>query len=402
MPSLQLASMTGAVSMYFCKTDEKVDCQRDWNGRRNTILALFALLLVWGVNKPCAAQVYKWKDENGKWTFSDKPPARQESTEIVKGSNKRASVSSKDSLTSSDLEARLYENFRPRSAVETATLAVVAIEAPLGGGSGFFLTANGHILTNRHVVRPSETTRWQEAQQRVSELEAAFKGAKVELALERIPIKKLEGTLRAYKKAIADESSYSKKNILVEEYMYHKQYHGVTKKAYSQVKNVYQKKKRAFDRAKARFDLMSILATVSTNYKIILKDGTELRARLVSLSQNNDLALLRLDGYKTPSIEPADMMTFSQGTTVFAIGSLLGSRDAVSTGVITRVNPNYVVTDAKVLPGSNGGPLITEDGRVVGVNTLRHQDLVSSEGFGIAISIETANQEFEKILSEGK
>ncbi len=401
MPSQQLARMAGAVSMSFCKPDEKVNRRRDWNGCRNYILALFALLLVWGVNKPCSAQIYKWKDDNGKWTFSDKPPVGQESTEVVKGSNKGALASSKDSLTSSDLKTRLYENFHPRSPVETATLAVVAIETPLGGGAGFFLTANGHILTNRHVVRPSETIRWQEAQQRVSELEAALKGAKVELALERIPIKKQEETLKAYKKAIAEESSYSKKNILVEEYKYLKQYHGVTKKAYSQVKNVYQKKKRAFDQAKWNFNLMSILATASTNFKIILKDDTELRARLVSLSQSNDLALLRLDGYKTPTIEPADMKTISQGTTVFAIGSPLGLRDAVSSGVVTRVNQNYVVTDAKILPGSSGGPLITENGRVVGVNTLRLQDLVSSEGFGIAISIDTANQEFEKILSEG-
>jgi serine protease Do len=65
-----------------------------------------------------------------------------------------------------------------------------------------------------------------------------------------------------------------------------------------------------------------------------------------------------------------------------------------------RVESDQIVTDAKVLPGSSGGPLITAAGEVVGVNTIRVSEFKGSEGFGVAIPIDVAQEEFGERLQK--
>ena len=86
-----------------------------------------------------------------------------------------------------------------------------------------------------------------------------------------------------------------------------------------------------------------------------------------------------------------------QGMSVFAVGSPLGLADAMTKGVVTRVRRDHIMTDAKILPGNSGGPLITEDGKVIGINTLKLARNADAEGFGLAIPVRVASQQFPQM-----
>ena len=82
---------------------------------------------------------------------------------------------------------------------------------------------------------------------------------------------------------------------------------------------------------------------------------------------------------------------------MYAIGSPLGVRDSVSRGVVAGLKREVVLTDATILPGNSGGPLISEEGLVVGVNTAKLAQSASSQGIGLAIRIDVAFEQFPEL-----
>ena len=123
--------------------------------------------------------------------------------------------------------------------------------------------------------------------------------------------------------------------------------------------------------------------------KLSLKNGTKLSARLVKDSKQHDLALLKLDGYVTPFLNVASNTKNRQGAQVYAIGSPLGMKDFVTSGIITGVSSGKIVTDSQILPGNSGGPLVDPDGNVIGVN----------DGFGLSVPINIVLKEFAAELN---
>jgi S1-C subfamily serine protease len=81
----------------------------------------------------------------------------------------------------------------------------------------------------------------------------------------------------------------------------------------------------------------------------------------------------------------------SQGDKLFTIGSPMGLRHVVTSGVFSGNNEidgkEMLQTDASINPGNSGGPLIDQEGRVVGINTLV---MTAAQGIGFAIPIEVA------------
>jgi serine protease Do len=132
-------------------------------------------------------------------------------------------------------------------------------------------------------------------------------------------------------------------------------------------------------------------------------------ARIVGVTTELDLALLKVEGVKLAALPLATYSQVRQGETVFAFGSPIGLRNTITHGLVSavarQVDPDspliYVQTDAPINPGNSGGPLVNVRGEVVGVNTFIVSQSGGSDGLGFAIPSATARTVFRQLKQYG-
>ncbi len=137
---------------------------------------------------------------------------------------------------------------------------------------------------------------------------------------------------------------------------------------------------------------------------------TVVPARLVGITTEIDLAVLKVDGMKLPALPFAQYTKVRQGETVFAFGSPGGLRNTLTHGMVSAVarqtDPDspliYIQTDAPINPGNSGGPLVNTRGEVVGVNTFILSQSGGNEGLGFAIPCATARTVFHQLTKYGQ
>jgi serine protease Do len=170
---------------------------------------------------------------------------------------------------------------------------------------------------------------------------------------------------------------------------------------YNRRKNTFLEKKQEVDREWQDFREKNRALAGQSRFTVTLADGQDKSAILYRISERYDLALLKLNGYQTPYLEIADSSSVRLGQQVFAIGAPLRLKNSVTSGVISNLRGEYVQTSAEIYPGNSGGPLITADGKVVGVNTMK---LITEkfEGIGFAIHINRVLADFSDFFSSGR
>ncbi len=127
---------------------------------------------------------------------------------------------------------------------------------------------------------------------------------------------------------------------------------------------------------------------------ITLDDGSELPARIVGRDSRTDLAVLQVEaGRKLPSLTLGDSDQVRPGQWVVAVGNPFGLGGSVTAGIVSARGRDigagpydaFLQIDAAINQGNSGGPLFTQDGRVVGVNTAILSPSGGSVGIGFAI-----------------
>ncbi len=146
---------------------------------------------------------------------------------------------------------------------------------------------------------------------------------------------------------------------------------------------------------------------------VILSNGEEYTASLVSGNAQTDLALLKIDASGLKTVKRGDSSELLAGERVVAIGTpaSLDFAGSVCSGEISfpkRVVKIYgedgsldkkmtlIQTDAPVNPGNSGCPLFDSEGKVIGIVTMKLGQNFSGVGFAIP-----ANEAFD-ILNEMK
>jgi S1-C subfamily serine protease len=348
------------------------------------LLIAFSLLAY-----PCSAKLYKYQ-KNGVWYYTDSPPKDQiEKSEEIVESGRSAPAPSEGGTV-------LLEDYVARNAIEEAAAATVAIKTAMGYGSGFFISTSGHIITNKHVIRPHE----KQTRKAKSYFNKVDKNVKI--AKERI--EKEETRLENYKKKVAEskhrsetESDTGRRQYYKDEYEYRKEQYEMWKARLETKKNKFKAQKKQYEKARGEYNYRSSVASLSKSYTIPLVDDTELYVRLLASSKNHDLALLKLDGYKTPTLHPGSSNRLAQGDPVYAIGNPAKLRNTVTSGIFSGFEGHFIQTNAQINPGNSGGPLINAKGKVLGINTKKKVGR-TLEGLGFAIPIHTALNEFRAHL----
>jgi serine protease Do len=165
-----------------------------------------------------------------------------------------------------------------------------------------------------------------------------------------------------------------------------------------------------------------VVDDTEADYAVILSDGREFKAEVLSKDTLNDLAVVRVtpknEGGKVsslPIVEFGDSDSLKVGQRVLAIGNALGEyQNTVTAGIISAEGRQITAsdgagsaetlsgllqTDAAINPGNSGGPLINMLGQVIGVNVAI---AASANNIGFAIPVNDVKPVIESVQKSGK
>jgi len=163
--------------------------------------------------------------------------------------------------------------------------------------------------------------------------------------------------------------------------------------------------------------IISADGTIVTNNHVVkdarsvsvtLDDGSVLPAKVLGTDPRTDIAVLKVSASKPlPFITLGNSRDVKPGEWVVAMGNPFGLGGSVTAGIVSAVSRDigagpydqFIQVDAPINQGNSGGPLFTQDGKVIGMNTAILSPSGGSIGIGFAIPsdmIRTVTAQLEK------
>lgn len=150
---------------------------------------------------------------------------------------------------------------------------------------------------------------------------------------------------------------------------------------------------------------------------VSLHDGKTIEGKLVGADPLTDLAVVEISSNHVTKVAAlGNSSSLRAGETVIAIGNPLGEdlSRTVTQGIVSGVDRtvsmntsagessiNVIQTDAAINPGNSGGPLLTPDGKVVGITSMKISE-TGVEGIGFALPINDVKPIADQLLAKGK
>jgi serine protease DegQ len=145
--------------------------------------------------------------------------------------------------------------------------------------------------------------------------------------------------------------------------------------------------------------------------RVRLSDGREADATVVGTDPDTDVAVLKIDLPRLPTVTLGDIEHAQVGDAVLAIGNPFNVGQTVTSGIISALGrnglglstfENFIQTDAAINPGNSGGALIDVNGNLIGINTAIYSRSGGSMGIGFAIPIDVARLVMDGLVRDGQ
>ena len=138
-----------------------------------------------------------------------------------------------------------------------------------------------------------------------------------------------------------------------------------------------------------------------------LKDGRTFAGEVVGTDPESDIAVVKIKATGLKAAKLGDSDATRVGEFVLAIGAPFELNDTVTVGHVSAkgrsfeqdADQDFIQTDAKILPGNSGGPLVNLYGEVIGINTMIEG---LDTGIGFAVPINLAKRVKDHLINDGK
>ena len=127
------------------------------------------------------------------------------------------------------------------------------------------------------------------------------------------------------------------------------------------------------------------------------------KVMVASYDEGRDLAVIQIPGVDLPSLNLGNSDDVKVGATAYAIGNPLGLEESVTKGIVSSVRvgddgTKIIQTNTAVSPGNSGGPLVNEEGEVIGIVTFKRRR-GENLNFAMPVNYARALLEFETLMS---
>ncbi len=135
---------------------------------------------------------------------------------------------------------------------------------------------------------------------------------------------------------------------------------------------------------------------------VTLHNNKTFKAKVIGRDADTDLALVKIEGEKFPSVNFANSDSVMIGEWVMAVGNPFNLASTVTAGIVSAkarsINilghgqaskgsaiESFIQTDAAVNPGNSGGALVNIGGELIGINTAIASPTGSYAGYSFAV-----------------
>jgi serine protease Do len=149
----------------------------------------------------------------------------------------------------------------------------------------------------------------------------------------------------------------------------------------------------------------------AVDVEVVLADRRQYKGRVIATDPKTDVAVVKIQATKLPTVAWGDSSQLDVGDFVLAIGNPLGLSRTVTFGIVSAVGradvgvadfEDFIQTDAPINPGNSGGALVNIHGELVGINTAIASPTGGSVGVGFAIPSNMARAAMQSLIKTGR